>query len=142
MKLKLSNERIVNTIDVLGELNNAKLPVKVAYAITKNINKINSELKAYNKEKAKLIDKYGEKDKEGKLKVDKKGNITLKEEHIEEWNRDIAELLSIENTSCIPPLSSMLSTSSLVYILSPIITLHSKLLLGCFISSLYSALVI
>lgn len=97
MKLTLSNERIVNTIDVLGELNNAKLPVKVAYAITKNINKINSELKAYNEEKAKLIDKYGEKDKEGKLKVDKKGNIPLKEEHIEEWNRDIAELLSIEN---------------------------------------------
>ena len=97
MKLTLSNERIVNTIDVLGELNNAKLPVKVAYAITKNINKINSELKAYNKEKAKLIDKYGEKDKEGKLKVDKKGNIPLKEEHIEDWNRDIAELLSIEN---------------------------------------------
>lgn len=97
MKLNLSNERIVNTIDVLGELNNAKLPVKVAYAITKNINKINSELKAYNKEKAKLIEKYGEKDKEGKLKVDKKGNIPLKKEHIEDYNRDIAELLSIEN---------------------------------------------
>lgn len=97
MKLNLSNERIVNTIDVLGELNNAKLPVKVAYAITKNINKINSELKAYNKEKAKLIEKYGEKDKEGKLKVDKKGNIPLKKEHIEDYNRDIAELLAIEN---------------------------------------------
>lgn len=97
MKLTLSNERIVNTINVLGELNNAKLPVKVAYAITKNINKINSELKAYNKEKAKLIEKYGEKDKEGKLKVDKKGNIPLKKEHIEDYNRDIAELLAIEN---------------------------------------------
>lgn len=97
MKLNLSNERIVNTIDVLGELNNAKLPVKIAYAITKNINKINIELKAYNKEKIKLIDKYGEKDKEGKLKVDKKGNIPLKKEHIEDYNRDIAELLSIEN---------------------------------------------
>lgn len=97
MKLNLSNERIVNTIDVLGELNNAKLPVKVAYAITKNINKINSELKAYNKEKAKLIDKYGEKDEEGKLKVDEKGNVPLKKEYIEDYNRDIAELLSIEN---------------------------------------------
>ena len=97
MKLNLSNERIVNTINVLGELNNAKLPVKVAYAITKNINKINTELKAYNEEKAKLIDKYGEKDKEGKLKVDKKGNIPLKKEHIEDYNRDIKELLSIEN---------------------------------------------
>ena len=97
MKLTLSNERIVNTIDVLGELNNAKLPVKVAYAITKNINKINSELKAYNKEKVKLIDKYAEKDEEGKLKVDENGNVPLKEEYIEDYNRDIKELLSIEN---------------------------------------------
>lgn len=97
MKLNLSNERIVNTINVLGELNNAKLPVKVAYAITKNINKINSELKAYNEEKAKLIDKYAEKDKEGKLKTDEYGNVPLKEEHIEDYNRDIKELLSIEN---------------------------------------------
>ena len=97
MKLNLSNERIVNTINVLGELNNAKLPVKVAYAITKNINKINTELKAYNEEKAKLIDKYAEKDKEGKLKADEYGNVTLREEYIQDWNRDIAELLSIEN---------------------------------------------
>lgn len=97
MKLNLSNERIVNTINVLAELNNAKLPVKVAYAITKNINKINTELKAYNEEKAKLIDKYSEKDEEGKLKTDEIGNVTLKEEHIEDWNRDIKELLSIEN---------------------------------------------
>ena len=97
MILNLSNERIVNTINVLGELNNAKLPVKVAYAITKNINKINSELKAYNEEKTKLIDKYAEKDEEGELKRNEIGNVILKEEHIEEWNRDIAELLSIEN---------------------------------------------
>ena len=97
MILNLSNERIVNTINTLGELNNAKLPVKVAYAITKNINKINTELKAYNKEKAKLIDKYAEKDEEGKLKADEFGNVTLKEEHREDWDKDIKELLSIEN---------------------------------------------
>ena len=97
MKLNLSNERIVNTINVLAELNNAKLPIKLAYAITKNINKINSELKAYNEEKAKLINKYGEKDEKGKLNVNENGIIPLKEEHIEDYNRDIKELLSIEN---------------------------------------------
>lgn len=97
MKLTLSNERIVNTIDTLGELNNAKLPVKVAYAITKNINKINTELIAYTNEKAKLVDKYAKKDEEGKLKLDENGNAILKEEHIQDWNKDIAELLAIEN---------------------------------------------
>ena len=97
MKLNLSNERIVNTINTLGKLNNAQLPIKVAYAISKNVNKIESELKAYNAEKAKLIDKYAEKDEKGELKTNEIGNVILKEEHIEDWNRDIAELLSIEN---------------------------------------------
>ncbi len=97
MKLNLSNERIVNTINALSKLNNAQLPIKVAYAISKNVNKIESELKVYNTEKAKLVNKYGEKDKEGKLKVGENGNVTLKEEHIEDYNRDIKELLSIEN---------------------------------------------
>ena len=69
MKLNLSNERVVNTINALSKLNNAQLPIKVAYAISKNVNKIESELKVYNTEKAKLVNKYGEKDKEGKLKV-------------------------------------------------------------------------
>ena len=63
----------------------------------KNINKINVELEAYNKEKAKLINKYGEKDEKGKLNVNENGIIPLKEEHIEDYNRDIKELLSIEN---------------------------------------------
>lgn len=97
MKLNLSNERIVNTINALSKLNNAQLPIKVAYAISKNVNKIESELKVYNTEKAKLVNKYGEKDKEGKLKVGEIGNVSLKEEHIEDYNRDIKELLSIEN---------------------------------------------
>ena len=97
MKLNLSNERVVNTINAWSKLNNAQLPIKVAYAISKNVNKIESELKVYNTEKAKLVNKYGEKDKEGKLKVGENGNVSLKEEHIEDYNRDIKELLSIEN---------------------------------------------
>ena len=97
MKLNLSNERIVNTINALAKLNNAQLPIKVAYAISKNINKIESELKVYNAERAKLVNKYGEKDKEGKLKVGENGNVPLKEEYIEDYNRDIKELVSIEN---------------------------------------------
>ena len=97
MKLNLSNERIVNTINTLGKLNNVQLPIKVSYAISKNVNKIENELKVYNTEKAKLIDKYGVKDEEDKLIADEYGNVNIKEEHKEDWNRDIKKLLSIEN---------------------------------------------
>lgn len=95
--MKLSNEKILNTINVLGNLNNTQLPIKLAYAISKNINKIDIELKTYNDEKAKLINKYAEKDKEGKVISDEHGHIIIEEKHKEDWNNDISELLSIEN---------------------------------------------
>lgn len=95
--MKLSNEIILNTVNTLGNLNNSQLPIKLAYAISKNINKIECELKAYNTEKAKLIDKYAEKDEEGKLIENELGHVTIKEECKEDWNKDITELLAIEN---------------------------------------------
>ncbi|WP_302653772.1 DUF1617 family protein [uncultured Clostridium sp.] len=95
--MKLSNEKILNTINVLGNLNNTQLPIKLAYAISKNINKIDIELKTYNDEKVKLINKYAEKDKEGKVISDEHGHIIIEEKHKEDWNNDISELLSIEN---------------------------------------------
>lgn len=97
MKIKLSNEKLLNTTGALQYLNNTKLPVKLAYAIRKNIQKINNEIKFYEEERQKLINLYGEKDKEGNLKVDKNNNIPIKKEFLEEWNREISELLSIEN---------------------------------------------
>lgn len=95
--MKLSNEKILNTINVLGNLNNTQLPIKLAYAISKNINKIDIELKTYNDEKVKLINKYAEKDKEGKVISDEHGHIIIEEKHKEDWNNDILDLLSIEN---------------------------------------------
>lgn len=95
--MKLSNEKILNTINVLGNLNNTQLNIKLAYAISKNINKIDMELKTYNDEKAKLINKYAEKDKEGNVISDEHGHIIIEEKHKEDWNNDISELLSIEN---------------------------------------------
>ena len=95
--MKLSNEKILNTINVLRNLNNTQLNIKLAYAISKNINKIDIELKTYNDEKAKLINKYAEKDKEGNVISDEHGHIIIEEKHKEDWNNDISELLSIEN---------------------------------------------
>ena len=96
MKLKLTNEKIVDSISVLSELNNAKLPVKISYAISKNINKIEKEFKIYNSEKYKLINKYGEKNRQGKLKVNESGNVNIKKEYTKKWNKDFKELLEIE----------------------------------------------
>lgn len=94
--MKLSNEKIVNDAAILSTISQKQLPVKVSYAIAKNITKIESELKIYNSERQKLIEKYVEKDKEGKVKSDN-GSIKIQKDHIDDWNKDILSLMVIEN---------------------------------------------
>ena len=93
--MKLRNEKIVNSIHVLSKLTNMDLNIKVSYAVAKNISKIEKELEVYNKEKSKLINKYGEKVEEGKLK--KNEDETVKIIDTESWDKDIKELLEFEN---------------------------------------------
>ena len=95
--MKLSNERILNDAQSLGAISNKELPVKVSYSIAKNINKIESELKIYSNEKQKLIDKYSTKGEDGKTLIDAENKIKIADEYLDDWNRDIKELLAIEN---------------------------------------------
>jgi hypothetical protein len=92
--MKIKNEVLVNSVQVLRKLNNAELPVKVSYKLAKNIKSIEKELNIYEEEKQKLINKYGEKDEEGKLKTKEDGSINITD--TENWNKDIKELLDIE----------------------------------------------
>ena len=71
-----------------------ELPIKLSYAFSKNITKIDSELTVYNKERQKLIEKYGEKDKEGNLKTKEDGTINILD--IDSFNKDLKEILEIE----------------------------------------------
>lgn len=93
--MKLKNEVLVNSVGVLGKLNNAELPVKVSYRLAKNIKEMDKELKLFDEEKQKLINKHCEKDEEGKNKINENGTLNILD--IENWNKDYKELLEIEN---------------------------------------------
>lgn len=93
-KIKISNFEMLNGLNTLGSLVGYKLPVKISYGIKKNIEIISREIKIYEEERAVLIDKYGEKDKDGKVKIEK-NNFLIKD--VENFNKDIRELQSIEN---------------------------------------------
>lgn len=92
--MKIKNEVLINSIGVLSKLTNMELPIKLSYALSKNITKIDRELEVYNKERQKLIEKYGEKDKEGKLKTKEDGTINILD--IDSFNKDLKEILEIE----------------------------------------------
>ena len=93
--LKLTNKEILEKVGMLGEISRKTLPVKVSYAIGKNIVKIESELKHYNNEREKIVDKYCEKDEKGKLKIEN-GNYVIKDDEKENWNKDMKILQDIE----------------------------------------------
>lgn len=93
-KTKITNIEMLNGLNTLGILAGARLPIKISYGIKKNIEIISRELKTYEEERTSLIDKYGEKDKEGKVKVENNSYII---KDVENFNKDIQELQNIEN---------------------------------------------
>ena len=96
--MNLSNKRILDDVTKLSKISQMQLPVKVSYAIAKNISKIELELSIYNNEREKLIEKYSLKDDNGKTIIDENSQIKIKEEYKQAWDSDINDLLAIENT--------------------------------------------
>lgn len=94
--MKLTNRQIVNDANFLGTLTNKQLPIKVSYAIAKNVSKIEKELEIYSKEKQKLVDKYCIKDENGNNKIDENNQLKIADENLDDWNKSINELLDIE----------------------------------------------
>lgn len=95
--MKLTNSKIVNDVAFLSELSKKQgLPIKVSYAIAKNIKAIENELNIYNSERQKLLDKYCVKDEKGKNKIDENNQLKISDENLSDWNKSINELLDIE----------------------------------------------
>ncbi|HAT4339395.1 TPA: DUF1617 family protein [Clostridium perfringens] len=93
--VKMTNKEILEKVNVLGEITARKLPVKVSYAIGKNISKVERELKLYNKERQKLIEEYCLKEDDGTLKITE-GNYDIDPKRLEDFNKEINELQEIE----------------------------------------------
>lgn len=94
MKKTLTNGEIVKIIQANEQIKYKTLPIKASYAISKNLNILNREIKAYEQERLKLIDKYGSKDEEGKLIIE---NGSFKIDNVQEFNEKFKELAEISN---------------------------------------------
>lgn len=91
--MKLSNRKILEDINALRMISQKQLPVKISYFVAKNMTKIERELKIYEKERRKLLEKYAERDEDDQFVVED-GKIQIAD--IDNWNKDIEELLDIE----------------------------------------------
>lgn len=91
--MKLKNRDIVNFINGCAVLRTKKLPVKIGYAINRNIIILSEAAEAYNSAREKIIEEHTEKDSEGKPVV-KDNSYVFKD--TQRFNKDLEELLGID----------------------------------------------
>lgn len=96
MRIKITNSEAIEMIETIEGLGEKVLPVKLSYAIAKNLNGMRENI--YHPYKAVLAEtytKYAEKNADGTWKKDEKGNIVFA--HQQDLKKELAELLEIEN---------------------------------------------
>lgn len=96
--MKITNRQVIEFVNSVSanKLASKRLPVKVAYAISRNLNKMNNIITSYETARKTLLDQYAEKDEEGKAKV-KDGNYVIQEDQKQAFSDEMKELLEVEN---------------------------------------------
>lgn len=96
--MKITNRQVIEFISNVSanKLASKRLPVKVAYAISRNLDKMNNIITSYETARKTLLDQYAEKDEEGKAKV-KDGNYVIQEDQKQAFSDEMKELLEVEN---------------------------------------------
>ena len=94
--MKVKNKDIVAFLNGIGALKDKRFPVKVTYAINKNIRAVSGAAEAYNKTFDELRNQYMLKDAEGKLVLDEHGEPKFHEGKKDEFVKELDELREIE----------------------------------------------
>ena len=85
-------EQIINSRDVLAVLGKEKMKALVAYKLQKNVSAINKELEHFDSVVKDLYEKYGDKDKNGKVSVPEEN----KKAYLEEINELLREEIEMK----------------------------------------------
>jgi len=91
--MKLSLDDLINAQESLIKFAKTDVPVKIAYWLSKDIQKFNIEFKAFEEARSKLFEKYGKKQVNEETKQEQ---LVIKPENIEIFQKEINELLKTE----------------------------------------------
>ncbi len=92
--MKIKNSQLVTFLNGVDGIQSKNLPIKVGYAITRNIDLMESVAKAYDEERNKIIKKYAKKDEAGQPVVN---GTSYDIEDALNFEAEMNELLEIEN---------------------------------------------
>lgn len=92
--ITLKLEDLVNSTEALQKLSNTSLKARPAFTVSKMLKEAEKELANFNEVRMNLINKYGEKDEEGKLITDENDNCKITAEHINDFSNELQELVA------------------------------------------------
>lgn len=93
----LTLDNLINSVNILQRISSEPLKAKTAYVVAKLIKAADAEMTNFNEIRFNLIDKYGEKDENGEFKTEG-NNVILKKETIDDFNKELQELLNTSLT--------------------------------------------
>lgn len=96
MIMKLTNKQIYETYPVIQTISKCKLPVKQAYKLKKNIDKLGKQAEFIENERKDLIKKHGKECDNGDFEINK-NDISSLEKFFDDWEAltDIEEDVEI-----------------------------------------------
>ncbi len=98
--MKMKNQEILNFANT--SFGSKHLPIKIAYAISKNADAVTGALKAYEECRKKCLEQYAKKDEDGKAIIEN-GNYVI--EDMKQFSKEISELLAMETEVVIQEVS-------------------------------------
>lgn len=94
IKVKISE--LIDSTSTLQKLAQKDFKAKLAWSIARLLKAAETEIQSFNETRMDLIRKYGEKDDNGELITDEKGNCTLVKDKVQDFNTELNELLASE----------------------------------------------
>ena len=96
--MNITISEILNAKPVLEKLVDKEISIKTAYRLSRVIKELNGELQTFEEQRQKLVHKYGTQKKDAP-----EGSITVTEENMGEFQKELSELLTAElNLNCTP----------------------------------------
>ncbi len=97
MKHQIKLQELPNIINNLNIIAEKDIPIKLSYKLSKLNKKLQEEQKYYEEQNIKIINKYGEKDDNGELKVNQENNsIPIIMDKIQDFQKEMTELNELE----------------------------------------------
>ena len=91
--IELTVQDMIDSIPTLRDLSNKQLKSKVAFRVARLLREVQAESETFETARINLVKLYAAKDENGEIKTDENGNTYIEQDKIEEFNKELRDLL-------------------------------------------------